>query len=176
MELDVTGVSRLSFHSDQSQWDINAAFADITAWPKGMGPDKESASQLAAADPKLASLPDVCALMSNIEPFAVLGGLDRDNMLYTGESDYIGFSMGGVMHSEGMLFTSGASIMHDLIYSSASFDLGNQFDYITFVTGSVGSANVTDGEINVFADDKHILSTMQNCQKRTANLSARHQV
>lgn len=154
VELDVTGVSRLSFHSDQSQWDINAAFADITAWPKGMGPDKESASQLAAADPKLASLPDVCALMSNIEPFAVLGGLDRENMLYTGESDYIGFSMGGVKYSEGMLFTSGASIMHDLIYSSASFDLGHQFDYITFVTGSVGSANVKDGEINVFADDK----------------------
>lgn len=154
--IDVSGVSRLSFHSEQSQWDINAAFADITAWPKGMNPETAGvgSSQAVAADPKLAKLPDVCPLMSNIEPFAILGGLERDQMLFTGESDYIGFSMGGVKHSEGMLFTSGASVLHDHIYSSASFDLGNQFDYITFTTGTVGLSNVKDGEINVLADDK----------------------
>ena len=152
--IDVEGVSRLSFHSDQSQWDINAGFAEVTAWPKGMTPESVDVSQPVAADPKLAKLPDVCPLMSNIEPFAILGGLDRDQMLFTGKSDYIGFSMGGVQHSEGMLFTSGASFFHDHIYSSASFDLGGQFDYITFVTGSVGSSNVKDGEINVLADDK----------------------
>lgn len=154
--LDVTGVSRLSFHSDQSEWDVNAGFADITAWPAGMSPamSADGSSMAAAADPKLAQLPDVCPLMSSIEPFAILGGLERDDMLFTGESDYIGFSMGGVKHSEGMLFTSGASVFHDHIYSSASFDLGNQFDYITFTTGPVGVSNVKDGEINVLADDK----------------------
>ena len=155
VEIDVSGVSRLSFHSDQSQWDINAGFADITAWPKGMGPTTAGAqTQTAAADPKLARLPDVCPLMSNIEPFAILGGLSREKMLYTGQSDYIGFSMGGVKHSEGMLFASGANVFHDHIYSSASFDVGNQFDYVTFTVGPVGSANVKDGEINVVADDK----------------------
>lgn len=155
--IDVSGVSRLSFHSDQSKWDINAGFADITAWPKGMGPGGgDTQTQLAAADPKLARLPDVCPLMSNIEPFAILGGLSREKMLYTGESDYIGFSMGGVKHSEGMLFASGANVFHDHIYSSASFDVGNQFDYITFTVGPVGSTNVKDGEINVLADDKII--------------------
>lgn len=152
--IDVTGVSRLSFHSEQSEWDINAGFADITAWPKGMSPEAAGESAPAVADPALAKLPDVCPLMSNIEPFAILGGLERDEMLFTGESDYIGFSMGGVKHSEGMLFTSGASVFHDHIYSSASFDLGNQFDYITFTTGPVGLSNVKDGEINVLADDK----------------------
>ena len=152
--IDVSGVSRLSFHSDQSEWDINAGFADVTAWPKGMSPETAGSTQEVPADPKLAKLPDVCPLMSNIEPFAILGGLDRDHMLFTGKSDYIGFSMGGVKHSEGMLFTSGASFFHDHIYSSASFDLGNQFDYITFTTGSVGISNVKDGEINVLADDK----------------------
>lgn len=159
--LDVKGVDRLSFHSEQSQWDINAAFADITAWPEGMSPEgavPDGSGIPADADPRLADLPDVCPLMSNIEPFAILGGLSRDKMLYTGESDYINFSMGGVRHSEGMIFASGANFFHDHIYSSASFDLGKQFDYITFITGSVGPANVKDGEINVWADDKLLYS------------------
>lgn len=155
VEIDVSGVSRLSFHSEQSKWDINAAFADITAWPKGMSvANAGGVAQTPAADPALAKLPDVCPLMSNIEPFAILGGLSRDEMLYTGKSDYIGFSMGGVKHSEGMLFASGANFFHDHIYSSASFNVGRQFDYITFVVGPVGKTNIKDGEINVLADDR----------------------
>ena len=70
--IDVSGVERLSFLSDQAKWNIDAVFADITALPAGAVSSGTSGTTLAAADPKLASLPDVCPLMSNIEPFTVL--------------------------------------------------------------------------------------------------------
>lgn len=149
--LDVAGVDRLSFHSAQNKWNLSAAFADVTAWPKGQGPALGVTPVAASSD--LKTLPDVVPLMSTIEPYNVLGRLSRDQMLYTGESDYLGFNMGGVGYSEGMIFTSGASFFHDHIFTSASFDLGGEFDYMTFVTGYAGGP-MKDGEINIYADDK----------------------
>lgn len=156
--IDVSGVERLSFLSDQSRWNINAVFADIEAMPAGEADTAESGTALAQADPKLAGLPDVCALMSNIEPFAILGGLDRKDMLYTGVSDYVTFSMGGVKYSEGIILTSGSNVMHDNYFSSASFDLGNQFEYITFTAGHVSKAAPENGKVNLYADDKLVMS------------------
>lgn len=156
--IDVTGVERLSFLSDQSRWSMNAVFADITALPAGAATSENAGTALAAADPKLAKLPDICPLMSNIEPFAVTGGLNREDMLYTGVSDYITFSMGGVKYSEGMIFTSGSNIMHDSYCSSASFDLGNQFDYITFTAGHVSKAAPKNGKVNLYADGQLVMS------------------
>ncbi len=153
--LDVTGVDRLSFHSSQNKWNLSAGFADITAWPKGQGPEVGTSSVAPAS--QLKSLPDVVPLMSTIEPFAVLGGLNRDQMLYTGTSQYIGFDMGGENYTEGMIFSNGSSFFHDHIYSSASFDLGGEFDYMTFVTGFVDGP-MKDSEINVYADDKLLYS------------------
>lgn len=153
--LDVADVDRLSFHSSQNKWNLSAGFADITAWPKGQGPS--TGTSAVAASSELKSLPDVTPLMSSIEPFTVLGGLDRDHMLYTGKSDYLGFDMGGVKYSEGMIFASGSSFFHDHVFSSASFDLGGEFDYMTFVTGFVDGP-MKDSEINVYADDKLLYS------------------
>lgn len=153
--LDVTGVDRLSFHSAQNKWNISAAFADVTAWPKGRGPAIGITPVAASSD--LAELPDVVPLMSTIEPFNVLGGQSRDQMLYTGESDYLGFNMGGVGYNEGMIFTSGANFFHDHIFTSASFDLGGEFDYMTFVCGYVGGP-MKDSELNIYADDKLLYS------------------
>lgn len=153
--LDVADVDRLSFHSSQNKWNLSAGFADITAWPKGQGPS--AGSSPVAASSSLKSLPDVTPLMRSIEPFTVLGGLDRDHMLYTGKSDYLGFDMGGVKYSEGMIFASGANFFHDHIFSSASFDLGGEFDYMTFVTGFVDGP-MKDSEINIYADDKLLYS------------------
>ncbi len=153
--LDVAGVDRLSFHSSQNKWNLSAGFADITAWPKGQGPDVGVTA--VAASSRLKSLPDIVPLMSTIEPFAVLGGLSREQMLYTGESEYIGFNMGGVDHSEGMIFASGSNFFHDHIFSSASFDLGGEFDYMTFVTGFVNGP-MKNSEINIYADDKLLYS------------------
>ncbi|MDE6636754.1 MAG: hypothetical protein K2K32_00805, partial [Muribaculaceae bacterium] len=79
------------------------------------------------------------------------------HMLFTGKSDYLGFDMGGVKYSEGMLFTSGSSFFHDHIFSSASFDLGGEFDYMTFVTGFVDGP-MKDSEISIYADDKLLYS------------------
>lgn len=156
--IDVAGVERLSFLSDQAQWNIDAVFADITALPVGAVSSGASGTTLAAADPKLAALPDVCPLMSNIEPFTVLGGLSRENMLFTGVSDYITFSMGGVKYSEGLILSSGANVLHDNYFSSASFDLGNQFDYITFTAGHVSKAEPKNGKVNIYADDQLVMS------------------
>lgn len=156
--IDVAGVERLSFLSDQSRWNINAVFADITALPAGAEVSENPGTTLAAADPKLAQLPDICPLMSSIEPFAVTGGLSREDMLYTGVSDYITFSMGGVKYSEGLILTSGANVLHDSYCSSASFDLGNQFDYITFTAGHVSKAEPKNGKVNLYADDQLVMS------------------
>lgn len=153
--LDVTGVDRLSFHSSQNKWNLSAGFADITAWPKGQGPAVGVTA--VAASSSLKSLPDIVPLMSTIEPFAVLGGLSREQMLYTGESDYLCFNMGGVNYNEGMIFSSGASFFHDHIFSSASFDLGGEFDYMTFVTGFMDGP-MKNSEINIYADDKLLYS------------------
>lgn len=157
VELDVAGVDLLSFHSEQTRWNTVAGFADIKAYPKGMVPELSAVNDdlsMPAPDPRLASLPDVCKLMSSIEPYNVLGSLSRDKMLYTGQSDYYTFSMGGIKHSEGMIFTSSANVFHDNVVSSASFDLGNQFDFITFTAGYIGkSINMKNDEIYIYADD-----------------------
>lgn len=153
--LDVTDVDRLSFHSSQNKWNLSAGFADITAWPKGRGPSIGVSPVSASSE--LKSLPDIVPLMSTIEPFTILGALDRDRMLFTGKSDYLGFDMGGVKHSEGMIFTSGSGFFHDHIFSSASFDLGGEFDYMTFVTGFVDGP-MKDSEISIYADDKLLYS------------------
>lgn len=153
--LDVTGVDRLSFHSSQNEWNLSAGFADITAWPKGQGPALGISSVEASSD--LKALPDIVPLMSTIQPFNVLGGLSREQMLFTGESDYIGFDMGGVKYNEGMIFTSGSNFLHDHIFSSASFDLGGEFDYMTFVTGFVDGP-MKDSEISIYADDNLLYS------------------
>lgn len=157
VELDVAGVDLLSFYSEQTRWNVVAGFADIKAYPKGMAPE-QSAQQgdmsMPAPDPRLATLPDVCKLMSNIAPYNVLGSLSRENMLYTGQTDYYTFSMGGIKHSEGIVFTSSANVFHDNVVSSASFDLGNQFDFITFTAGYIGkSINMKNDEIYIYADD-----------------------
>lgn len=153
--LDVSDVDRLSFHSSQNKWNLSAGFADITAWPKGHGPAVGTSS--VAPSSNLKALPDIAPLMSNIEPFAVLGGLNRDQMLFTGKSEHLGFDMGGEKYSEGMIFASGSNFFHDHIFSSASFDLGGEFDYMTFVTGFVDGP-MKDSEINIYADDKLLYS------------------
>lgn len=157
--LDVSGVDRLSFHSSQNKWNLSAGFADITAWPKGEGPAL-GISQVAAPS-ELKALPDVVPLLSTLEPFNILGGLPREKMLYTGESKYLGFGMGGEKYSEGMIFTSGANFLHDNIFSSASFDLGGEFDYMTFVTGFVDGP-MKDGKIFIYGDDKLLYSVPIN--------------
>ena len=96
--LDISGAEIISFHSEFNGGDFLGGLlfglADMYVWPKG-------ASSLPLAGPvnlnkdKVSNLPDVCPLMSTIKPYSVRGVSQADNTLFTGESDYYTFSMGG---------------------------------------------------------------------------------
>ena len=153
--LDVSGCSQLSFHTEQSEQSMYAAIVDARLYPEGeYSPvDREQETDI---DPKLADLPDVCKLVSNIPPYAVGGQIEHQ--VYSGESDYITFSMGGTRFNEGFILYEKADFWNDNIVSYAVFDLGNQFDYVSFTAGYVGKSwAMTNDVIRVYADDRLIL-------------------
>lgn len=155
--LDVTGCQQLSFHTEQSEQSMHAAIVDATLYPEGTYTVKEKEEDIAGdIDPRLKSLPDVCKLVSNIPPYAVGGQIAHQ--VYTGESDHISFSMGGTRFSEGFILYEKADFWNDNIISYAVFDLGGEFDYVSFTAGYVGKSwAMTDDVIRVYADDRMIL-------------------
>ena len=153
--LDVSGCSQLSFHTEQSEQSMYAAIVDARLYPEGEYRPEDS-EQETDIDPKLADLPDVCKLVSNIPPYAVGGQIEHQ--VYSGESDYITFSMGGTRFNEGFILYEKADFWNDNIVSYAVFDLGNQFDYVSFTAGYVGKSWImTNDVIRVYADDRLIL-------------------
>ena len=153
--LDVSGCSQLSFHTEQSEQSMYAAIVDARLYPEGEYRPEDS-EQETDIDPKLADLPDVCKLVSNIPPYAVGGQIEHQ--VYSGESDYITFSMGGTRFNEGFILYEKADFWNDNIVSYAVFDLGNQFDYVSFTAGYVGKSwTMTNDVIRVYADDRLIL-------------------
>ena len=155
--LDVSGCRQLSFHTEQSEQSMYAAIVDARLYPEGEYRPEDS-EQETDIDPKLADLPDVCKLVSNIPPYAVGGQIEHQ--VYSGESDYITFSMGGTRFNEGFILYEKADFWNDNIVSYAVFDLGNQFDYVSFTAGYVGKSwtmTMTNDVIRVYADDRLIL-------------------
>ena len=153
--LDVSGCRQLSFHTEQSEQSMYAAIVDARLYPEGEYRPEDS-EQETDIDPKLADLPDVCKLVSNIPPYAVGGQIEHQ--VYSGESDYITFSMGGTRFNEGFILYEKADFWNDNIVSYAVFDLGNQFDYVSFTAGYVGKNWImTNDVIRVYADDRLIL-------------------
>lgn len=158
--VDVSGVRQLSVFSEQSEQSLYGAIVDAWVYPEGEQPQRTATAEstVSETDARLAQLPDVCKLISNIPPYALRSSVDKQ--LYTGESDYITFSMGGVRFSEGFILYRKANFMDDNVVSYAAFDLGNQFDYVSFVTGYVGKSWVMNNDkLRVFADDKLIYET-----------------
>ncbi len=153
--LDVTGCRQLSIHTEQSEQSMHAAIVDARLYPAGKYKSEED-DAAGNVNPRLKDLPDVCKLVSNIPPYAVGGQIAHQ--VYDGESDHVTFSMGGTRFSEGFILYEKADFWNDNIVSYAVFDLGNEFDYVSFTAGYVGKSwAMTDDVIRVYADDRLIL-------------------
>lgn len=155
--VDVSGVHQLQFLSEQTAGDgLYGAVVDAWLYPEGESVPTEAEGVTPGTDSRLKALPDVCKLISNIPPYAVRGQVEHQ--VYTGESDYITFSMGGTKFSEGFILYEKADFMDDDVVSYAMFDLGNEFDYVSFTAGYVGKSWVMNNDmLRVYADDELIL-------------------
>ncbi len=155
--LDVTGCEMLSFHSEQESGSTNGGIVRIMLYPEGEQPQEEGETE-APVDPRLKELPDVCKLISNIPPYST--GALTQKQIYDGSSDHITFSMGGVKFSEGFVLYAKANVLDDNTSSYAVFDLGNEFDYVSFTAGYIGKSGAMNNDVlRVYADDKLVLET-----------------
>ena len=153
--LDVTGCEMLSFHSEQESGSVDGGVVRIMVYPEGVQPPQEG-GVTATVDPRLKELPDVCKLISNIPPYAA--GAQTERQIYDGSSDYITFSMGGVKFNEGIVLYRKTSVLNDETSAYAVFDLGNEFDYVSFTAGYIGkSGAMNSDELRVYADDELVL-------------------
>ncbi len=157
--LDIPNCKMLSFHTEQIEGESHAEIANILVYPTGKDANiTQSKDGLLPPDPRLKELPDVCKLISNIKPYQVIGKVEKQ--IYDGSSDYVTFSMGGTKFSEGIILYQTASFWDDNLSACATFDMGNEFDYICFTAGYVGKSwNMNDDMLMVYADDELVFST-----------------
>ena len=98
--LDVEGINQLSFHSidelHRLMGGIVFGVVNIFAYPTDYDMSLlPKAGEVNGSKSKVSQLPDVCRLVSNIEPYSVQGIVNYQNSVFRGESEYITFSMGG---------------------------------------------------------------------------------
>ena len=158
--LDVKGVHKLAFTSEQASGSLDGAIVDAWVYPKGEAPEVETGTGVAvtvdAPDPRLKELPDVCKLISNIPPYSLRSKVEYQ--LYEGISDYLTFSMGGTKFNEGFILYMKAGFLNSDLRSHAIFDLGNEFDYVSFTAGYVSKSWVMGNDVlSVYADEELIL-------------------
>ena len=158
--LDVKGIHKLAFTSEQASGSLDGAIVDAWVYPKGEAPEVDSGTGVAvtvdAPDPRLKELPDVCKLISNIPPYSLRSQVEYQ--LYEGVSDYVTFSMGGTKFNEGFILYNLASFLDNDVRSHALFDLGNEFDYVSFTAGYVSKSWVMNNDVlSVYADEELIL-------------------
>lgn len=158
--LDVKGVHKLAFTSEQASGSLDGAIVDAWVYPKGEAPEVNAGAGVAvtvdAPDPRLKELPDVCKLISNIPPYSLRSKVEYQ--LYEGVSDYVTFSMGGTKFNEGFILYMTSSFLNNDLRSHAIFDLGNEFDYVSFTAGYVSKSWVMGNDmLRVYADEELIL-------------------
>ncbi len=155
--LDISGCQMLSFHSEQAMGNLNGGFVNIKAYPAGETVPAAGTVE-APIDPKLKTLPNVCKLISNIPPYAIASNVDKQ--IYDGRSDYITFSMGGTRFSEGFILYSRSSFLSSNPLSYTVFDLGHEFDYLSFTAGYLGKSEaMTNNWLRIYADDEMVFET-----------------
>lgn len=166
--VDVKGQNQICFSCELRSNDflggITFGAVDIYAYPKSdlASVPKEGPANINKG--AVAQLPSPCPLMSNILPYSVRGVAKSSSTMFTGESSYITFSMGGEKYMEGIILTAGATLMDDKIDAYATFDLANEFDYISFDAGMLTNRRVLeDDRLLVFADDSCVLDTVIHC-------------
>lgn len=167
--LDVEGINQLSFHSidelHRLMGGIVFGVVNIFAYPTDYDMSLlPKAGEVNGSKSKVSQLPDVCRLVSNIEPYSVQGIVNYQNSVFRGESEYITFSMGGEKFDEGFVLTSGATLLGEDISSYYKFDLAGEFDYMTFTVGALTNRRVmSDDNIRIYVDDKVVLDTVIHC-------------
>ena len=165
--IDVAGQEAVAFSCELRSSDflgsITFGAVDIYAYPKG----DTSVPQEGLANinkEQVAKLKSPASLMTNIMPYSVRGVAKAKNTLFTGESSYITFSMGGEKFSEGLILASGATLFDDNIDAYATFDLAGEFDYISFYAGMLTNRRVLeDDRLRIYADNKLIFDTVIHC-------------
>lgn len=165
--VDVKGQESVCFSCELRSSDflgsITFGAVDIYAYPAG----DSSVPQEGLANinkEQVAKLKSPASLMTNILPYSVRGVAKAKNTLFTGESSYITFSMGGEKFSEGLILASGATFFDDNIDAYATFDLAGEFDYISFYAGMLTNRRVLeDDRLRIYADDKLIFDTVIHC-------------
>ena len=165
--LNVAGVEQIAFMSERRSGDllgnITYGVVDMYAYPEGYTDIPQDGVVNLNKD-KISALPDVCPLMSNIRPFSVRGFNKADDVMFYGETKHYHFSMGGVQYWEGMLFTTGNTLMSDMIDSYAEFDLAGEFDYLSFDVGCLTKKHALDDDfLRIYADDKLVFEQMVYC-------------
>lgn len=152
--LDITGCESLSFHTQQIKGESFAGITQIMVYPEEKDvPLELRENRLLPPSPHLKKLPDVCKLISEIQPYQVVGSVEKQ--IYDNSSEYLTFSMGGYKYSEGIILYQTAWLLNDNLSASAAFDVGNEFDYVSFTTGYVGKSwNMNDDILMVYADDE----------------------
>ena len=136
---------------------------DIKAYPQGassiptdgiINPNKD----------RIAKLPDVCPLMSTIKPYSVRGVSAADKTLFEGESRHYTFSMGGQKYWEGLLLTTGNTMLGDMVDSYAEFDLAGEFDWISFDAACLSKNHVMDDDnLRIYADGELVFDQTIYC-------------
>ena len=157
--LDIPDCEILSFHTEQIVGTSFAELACIVVYPEGYEVDIVlNEDGLAPADPRLKELPDVCKLISSIKPYQVMGKVKKQ--IYDGSSDHVTFSMGGTEFSEGIILYQTSSHLDDNLSACATFDMGNEFDYISFTAGYIGKNwSMNSDTLMVYADDELVFTT-----------------
>lgn len=166
--LDVSGKEQLTFICQRRSGDLLGSMTfgvvDMYAYPAGYTSSLPEEGTVSLNKDKIAALPDVCPLMSNIRPFSVRGTSDAYNTLFYGETRHYGFYMGGTSYWEGMLFTTGNTLMEDMIDSYTEFDLAGEFDYISFDAGCLSKSHaMDDDQLRIYADGKLVFDNTIYC-------------
>lgn len=159
--LDVDGCRQLTIESEQASGSSSLAIVNMTAYPEGSEPvlnEREIGIEQVADNQNLKHLPDVCKLISNIPPYAMAGVNDAEKNLYNGKSQHITFSMGGVRFWEGLILQSSTNFFNDNTMAHAIFNLGGEFDYLSFTVGWVSKCGVLKNDrLKIYADDEVVL-------------------
>ena len=166
--VDVSGHDRICFTTELRNCEllggITFGVVDMWAYTKA---DLASVPKEGLVNPnkeKLAALPSPCPLISKIPSFSYHGKASPEAVIYKGESKYKTFSMGGEKFNQGLIFTTGANLWNDNIDCYFMFDLGGEFDYLSFYAGMLTKQRaLADDSLRIYADGKLILDTIIRC-------------
>ncbi|MBQ9427812.1 MAG: hypothetical protein IJU36_09355 [Paludibacteraceae bacterium] len=166
--VDVSGQDRICFKTELRGCDflggITFGVVDMWAYTKK---DLAQVPQEGLVNPnkeKLAALPSPCPLISKIPSFSYHGKAKPEAVIFDGQSRHITFSMGGEKFNQGLIFTTGSNLLNDNIDCYFMFDLGGEFDYLSFYAGMLTNRHaLANDSLRIYADGKLILDTIIRC-------------